>query len=219
MFRNGIKHLLELHFENVEFGEVSIDDWDKSMKADYIILDVNLRDTCSISILKHYTNLGIPVIVFTSLYEKSASLKILKHNVAGYLLKQMESGELFKALELIFDGERYYHRNVSTFIYTEYFQSKQNSEERINQEYKYNRPINLLTKRQWQVLELLAQGYNNMEISEQLHISDKTAKNHVYTIIKRFNMRDRLGVVLYAIGKKWVKDPNVKELQKQVTNI
>lgn len=76
-----------------------------------------------------------------------------------------------------------------------------------NSGYKSNirRPYHLLTRRECEVLQLLAEGKSNRKIGEALYISEKTVKNHVSNILQKMNCNDRTQAVVEAIKKGWVE--------------
>ncbi|NAO99427.1 DNA-binding response regulator, partial [Halomonas sp. MG34] len=67
------------------------------------------------------------------------------------------------------------------------------------------KPLHLLTKRECQVLQLLADGKSNRAVAETLYISEKTVKNHVSNILQKMNVNDRTQAVVSAIRKGWVE--------------
>ncbi|MCF3943840.1 LuxR C-terminal-related transcriptional regulator [Oceanobacillus sp. APA_J-2(6-2)] len=65
------------------------------------------------------------------------------------------------------------------------------------------RPIGLLTRREWEVLGELIQGCQNEEIAMNLNISDKTVKNHITSILSKLRVKDRTNAVLLALRERW----------------
>jgi len=70
---------------------------------------------------------------------------------------------------------------------------------------EHRKPLHILTKRECQVLQLLAEGNSNRSISETLFISEKTVKNHVSNILQKMKVNDRTQAVVTAIRHGWVK--------------
>jgi len=62
----------------------------------------------------------------------------------------------------------------------------------------------LLTRREIEILQLLGKGYSNIQIGNELYISDKTVKNHVSNIINKMEVPDRLNAVILALKNKWI---------------
>ncbi|WP_235182989.1 response regulator transcription factor [Gracilibacillus boraciitolerans] len=61
----------------------------------------------------------------------------------------------------------------------------------------------MFTRREWEVMELLTQGYSNQRISNQLYITDKTVKNHISSILRKLEVPDRTNAVLTVLRNKW----------------
>jgi two-component system, NarL family, response regulator DegU len=74
-----------------------------------------------------------------------------------------------------------------------------------NEEKEYRKPLHLLTRRECEVLQLLAEGKSNREVGQLLFISEKTVKNHVSNILMKLKVKDRTKAVLMAIKKSWVQ--------------
>jgi two-component system, NarL family, response regulator DegU len=72
------------------------------------------------------------------------------------------------------------------------------------EEKEFRKPLHLLTRRECEVLQLLAEGKSNREVGELLYISEKTVKNHVSNILMKLKVKDRTKAVLMAIKKSWV---------------
>ena len=70
---------------------------------------------------------------------------------------------------------------------------------------EYRLPYHLLTKRECEVLQLMAEGKSNRAIGELLFISEKTVKNHVSNVLQKMDVQDRTQAVVEAIKNGWVK--------------
>ena len=86
--------------------------------------------------------------------------------------------------------------------------SRYQSEKRSFPNYEVRRPYHLLTRRECEVLQLLAEGKSNRRIGETLFISEKTVKNHVSNILQKMNCEDRTQAVVEAIKRGWVEVMN-----------
>jgi two-component system response regulator DegU len=70
---------------------------------------------------------------------------------------------------------------------------------------EYSKPLHILTRRECEVLQMLADGKSNRSIGETLYISEKTVKNHVSNILQKMNVNDRTQAVVVAIKNGWVQ--------------
>lgn len=121
--------------------------------------------------------------------------KLFSLGLNGYFCPEMEKEEIVFALRQIVNQRNYIHPYLSTILLDEYLHLT-NVEER--------RPSGLLTRREWEVLELIAQGQTTKHISEQLYISTKTVTNHTASILRKLRVKDRTNAVLLAIKNRWI---------------
>lgn len=139
---------------------------------------------------KHQTKLA----VCTSSIEKGHLMYLFNKGFDGYFYDDMEKSEFLFAIDSILNEKQYIHPKLSSVLLKDYL-------ELINEE--ANRPINLLTKREWDVLEQIVHGNNNESIAENLYISPRTVKNHITSILKKLSVPDRTNAALLAIKQKW----------------
>jgi len=108
---------------------------------------------------------------------------------SGYLIKRSAAKELSKAIELVMSGETYIDSHISRRELETYMQHVKPGE----------LPLHVLTARQREVLQLIAEGKNTKEIAYQLGLSPKTVESHRAQLMDRLNIRDVAGLVRYAI--------------------
>lgn len=116
--------------------------------------------------------------------------QLLELDIDGYFLIDMETEEINAGISIIEKGYTYIHPKITTFLHQEYLKLTKSIKER---------PEGLLTNREWQVLEEIAKGNSNELIAENLLISDKTVKNHVASLLRKFRVSDRTSAVVHAI--------------------
>lgn len=139
-------------------------------------------------------NSKIAIWTFSEIHRKQM-LELMKKGINGYFYGDMELNQIKSAINEILNGYSFIHPYFSSIILNEY--------SRITNR-EVTRPLGLLTKREWEILERMSSGYQNEEIANQLLISDKTVKNHVSSILKKLNVKDRTNAVLAAIENNWV---------------
>jgi DNA-binding NarL/FixJ family response regulator len=115
-------------------------------------------------------------------------IRAVEIGVDGYVLKDSDSTLLKKAIFSIYRGETFIQPELAPML-------------RARLDEKKNMPYSddSLTKREIEVLKLLAEGLFNKEIAYMLAISEKTVKNHVSNIFKKINVSDRTQAAVYAI--------------------
>jgi len=129
----------------------------------------------------------------------------LTSGARGYLLKEMDADALIEAVKVVAEGGSYLHPKVTHNLIADYRRLTSSDRKKGFQQGEVRRPYHLLTKRECEVLQLLADGKSNRAIGEALYISEKTVKNHVSNILQKMNVNDRTQAVVTAIKRGWVE--------------
>ena len=140
----------------------------------------------------------------TSDYEKDL-IEALKNGASGYLLKDMEPDDLVIALKDINKGETIVAPNL-TQILAKVVQGDDNSEQATS-------PVDDLTPREKEILELLAEGQSNKIIAKNLGISDGTVKLHVKSILRKLDIHSRVEAAVIAV-EHGIRRKTNRELKK-----
>lgn len=194
MIREGLKQLLELEgdFEVVAEACDGLECIDKlaSVIPDILLLDINMPNMNGLEVLQKLKEkkIKVKVLVLTVHNEVEYLLKAVDIGVNGYLLKDSESTELKKAILAVVSGEDYIQPSLIPVLNSKMIDRN-----------KDNVKIESLTRREMDVLKLLAVGMYNKEVAEQLDISERTVKNHVSNIFKKINVTDRTQAAVFAI--------------------
>ncbi len=164
-----------------------------SETSDLIILDleahISLRE-----VIRHYRYSDTKVAVILPNSEIEEIDDYLRFTLAGFFSVDMSVHEIADGIKYMLEHTTYVHPRVADKIYKNYKQLL----------YKeVSRPLDLLTRREWEVLGELVKGYQNEEIAENLSISDKTVKNHITSILGKLGVRDRTKAVLLALQERW----------------
>jgi two-component system response regulator DegU len=137
--------------------------------------------------------------------------RTLRSGASGYLLKEMGTSDLVEAVRVVASGGAYIHPKVTGKLIEEFrrLSEKEGANERTFsiEEGSTVDPkiIESLTRREREVLQLMAEGKSNRAIGEYLFISEKTVKNHVSSILQKLNVQDRTQAVVNSIKNGWVK--------------
>lgn len=194
MIREGLKQLLELEgeFQVVQEACDGVDCLEKLSQAapDVLLLDINMPRMNGLEVLEKIKeqNIDVKVLVLTVHNEVEYLLKAVEIGINGYLLKDSESSELKKAILTVVDGENYIQPSLIPVLNAKMIDRN-----------KDNEKIEVLTKRELEVLKLLSFGMYNKEIAEKLGISERTIKNHVSNIFKKIGVADRTQAAVFAI--------------------
>lgn len=194
MIREGLKQLLELEeeFQVVEEACDGVDCLDKLEKTipDILLLDINMPHMNGLEVLQMIKErrMKVKVLVLTFHNEVEYLLKAVDIGINGYLLKDSESAELKKAILSVVNGEDYIQPSLIPLLNAKMIDRN-----------KDNIKIESLTRREMDVLKLLAVGMYNKEVAEKLNISERTVKNHVSNIFKKIGVTDRTQAAVFAI--------------------
>ncbi|WP_075982968.1 response regulator [Bacillus massilinigeriensis] len=214
LFREGVKRILEFEksFEIVAEG----DDGNEAVelvekhRPDVVLMDINMPQTNGVEatrlLIEKYPETKI--IILSIHDDESYVTHALKSGASGYLLKEMDADALIEAVKVVADGGSYLHPRVTHNLVKEYRRlvaDQSGNKGGYNQGVEIRRPLHLLTRRECEVLQLLADGKSNRGIGETLFISEKTVKNHVSNILQKMNVNDRTQAVVVAIKNGWVE--------------
>lgn len=193
MVREGIIQLLELDGDIKVIAEASdgIECLNKidELNPEVLLLDINMPKMNGLEVLQEIktSKRDIKVLILTIHNEIEYLLKAVSIGVDGYVLKDSDSSILKSAIFTVYNGETYIQPSLTPLL-------KENA-----LRFESNQQAELLTKREIEVLELLAEGLFNKEIAYKLLISEKTVKNHVSNIFKKIKVSDRTQAAVYAI--------------------
>lgn len=200
LMREGIRQLLEFGGSIEVIAEAN--DGDEcievlqEMKPQILLLDINMPKKNGIEVLEEIKkrNLDVKVLILTVHNEIEYLMKAIEIGVDGYILKDSESSELKKAINLIIGGESYIQPKLIPAL------NKRLVTRDIDKD-----KINSLTDRELEVLIQVANGMFNKEIATTLNISERTVKNHVSNIFKKIGVSDRTQAAVFAIKNDIVK--------------
>lgn len=135
------------------------------------------------------------IIILTSFHQDEYIFPALQAGAISYLLKDVKAAELLEAIRRAAQGEATLHPKIAARV-IKTFRDLENEEAS---------PFTALTEREMQVLKLIAKGYSNEKIAEQLVISLGTVKGHVSNILSKLHLVDRTQAAVYAWQKGVVR--------------
>ena len=199
LVREGIKSLLQLSDKVEVVGEAQ--DGSEVLAAtaehnpDVILMDLSMPKMDGIQALNALVEQGIetPVIILTTFDDHEFILRGLQAGARGYLLKDVSLETLIEGIETVHAGDRL----VQPALTERLLQGLRG----YKSEFSAPEVIEALSRREVEVLGLMASGCSNREIAEALHKSEGTIKNHVSSVLSKLGVRDRTRAVLIAIEK------------------
>jgi len=165
----------------------------RDLKPDVVIMDIGLPHLGGIEAARRILkgSPGIKVIMLTIHDEPPFVYKSLEVGVKGYLVKDAPLEELLAAIRAVIAGETYLSSNFPEGLLESY--------ERTVRRGKVVDGFSMLTRREREILQHIAEGYTSPQIAEILYISKKTVENHRANIMAKLNIHDTAGLVRYAI--------------------
>jgi len=207
-FRDGLRKLLEDAADISVVGEASngnqcIKMLDK-FKPDILLLDLRMPEKDGLAVLTevNFESLPTRVIVLTAAEVDRDVVRAMRLGARGVVLKQSASDLLLKSIRQVHDGEIWLDNRMTAEVIHAFKKSAESGQRR-------EKP--LLSDREKEVVQLVAQGFHNREIGEKLFISEQTVKNHLHNIFDKLGVSDRLELALYAIHHKLVDQALPKE--------
>lgn len=157
---------------------------------DVVIMDIRMPGNSGIDACRLITQRWpeTQVIMLTSYANDELIADAIRAGAVGYVLKQVGTGELMRALEAVRQGAALLDPAVTRRVLA--MMRRQESETPD--------PFRELTEREIAVLRLLAEGKSNADIAQRLFLSDKTVRNHVSTILSKLNVSNRVEAATYA---------------------
>ncbi len=200
LVREGVKHLLEtdgktLVVEEAADGEECLEKL-KLSKPQVLLLDITMPKLNGIKVLEEIKRCGIPVktLILTAHDELDYLLRAVDIGADGYVLKESDFSELRLAIQTVLDGEQYIQPRLIPLL-NERLEAREIEREKIDS----------LTKREKEVLSQIATGKLNKEIAASLNISERTVKNHIFSIFRKIEVYDRTQAAIFAIKNKITK--------------
>ncbi len=193
MVREGLKYYLDVEDDIEVVGEAGdgkeAAELVSGLKPDVILMDLIMPGTDGVegTRLCLEASPGSKVVVLTSKAEDDMVLPAVKAGALSYLLKDVSAEELSAAIRNAAAGKPTLHPMASTRMMQEVSGDREKALE-----------PNQISPREMEVLKLIAVGYGNREIAEELFISERTVKTHVTHLLEKLNLRDRTQLAIYA---------------------
>jgi DNA-binding NarL/FixJ family response regulator len=196
IFRQGVRKLLEDEDDISIVGEAADGNECVAMMAklrpDILLLDLNMPGKNGLAVLEevNFDSLSTRAIVLTAAEDDRDAVRAMRLGARGIVLKQSASDLLVKSIHRVYGGEIWLDNRITTEVMKAFAKSSDGGARR-------DKP--LLSNREKELTQLIAQGFRNKEIGEQLFISEQTVKNHLHNIFDKLGVSDRLELALYAI--------------------
>jgi DNA-binding NarL/FixJ family response regulator len=167
----------------------------RKQKPDIVIIDVSLKETSGIELIKDIKALDseIPVLTLSMHDESLYAERALRAGAKGYIMKQEATDKIVNAIRTVLKGQLYLSDRMSSRILRKIVGGGVEVE---------SSPIDRLSDRELEVFTLLGQGHGTRQISEQLHLSIKTIETYRSHIKEKLDLADSTELLQHAI--QWV---------------
>ncbi len=198
LVRQGIRSLLELSQTVTVIGEAA--DGEEALvligrvKPDVVLLDLRMPKLDGLGVLRALAPDAPPTLILTTFDDDESVLEGLRLGAKGYLLKDVSLTQLLDAVETLAMGKTLVQPAVTERLLRGLQKTTYPSLEAPEE----------LTKRELEVVRLLAGGYSNKKIAGALGMSEGTVKNHVSSVLSKLGVRDRTRAVLRALELGYV---------------
>lgn len=200
LMREGIRQLLEFDgsmevVAEANDGEECLEKLLETLPQ-ILLLDINMPKKNGIEILKEIRDrkINVKVLILTVHEGIEYLLKAVDFGADGYIMKDSESAELKKAINVIMGGENYIQPKLVPALNNRLVARDIDKDK-----------IESLTGRELEVLIQVANGMFNKEIATSLNISERTVKNHISNIFKKIGVFDRTQAAVFAIKNDLIK--------------
>jgi NarL family two-component system response regulator LiaR len=194
--REGLRSFIQIKPDLEVVGEaadgVEVVEKAHALQPDVILMDIVMPRQNGIGAIAQLRNEGCParILVITSFAEDDQIFPAIRAGALGYLLKDSKPQELIQAIRDVHRGESSLHPSVARKLIDE-----------LAREPDLPPTEEPLTEREMEVLKLIAQGYSNREIGEQLCLSERTIGKYASNILDKLHVANRTQAALYALRK------------------
>lgn len=161
----------------------------KTNQPDVILMDINLPDKSGIDLCKEVrsTYPHVFVIGLSTFNQLSFIEKMLEYGASGYLLKNADRSEIIQAIDAVMHGKQYLSADASQVV-----------------KHAHNDNNTMLTRREKEVLALIAEGLTNQEIANQIFVSVSTVDTHRKNLLQKLNAKNTAALVKLAMDQRLI---------------
>ncbi|UNC91176.1 response regulator [Candidatus Contubernalis alkaliaceticus] len=206
LMREGLSTILELESDFLIAGTAA--NGQEAVKfclekpPDVVLMDIRMPQMDGVEATRRITaaHPSVKIIILTTFLEDDLIVKGLKAGAKTYLLKDLPSEKLAESIRAIYRGDIFMQPEIAARLVAQ--AAGQLPAGELHE--KYDTLIEPLTRRELNILALMAEGLSNSAIASQLHLSEGTVKNHVSSIYGKLGISDRTQAVLFALKHRLI---------------
>ncbi len=205
LFRKGVDAVLATRPEIEVVGEagdgLQAIELARETMPDVILMDISMPNCDGLEATRRIKSEmpHIKIVMLTVSDDDKDLFQAIKYGAQGYLVKDLKAHLLFDVLDALARGDTLLSSAMATKILQEFQEPVQSPAEMAE-------PVDALTAREIEVLQLIVEGRSNKEIAEALVISESTVKNHLRNILEKLHLRNRIQAAVYAVRQGLVAD-------------
>jgi DNA-binding NarL/FixJ family response regulator len=199
VMRRGLRLVLEAQKDFEVVGEAS-DGREavtlvETLKPDVAVLDITMPNMNGIEAARQISakQPGVAIVVLSMHSDEGYVLRALKAGARGYLLKESPEADFIQAIRSVSQGKAFFSPAVSRMLVEDYVRQLQDKD--IEDSYE------LLTQRERELLQLIAEGKSNKDVANMLNLSLYTVETHRGNIMEKLNLHSVPELILYAVRK------------------
>jgi two-component system response regulator NreC len=203
MLRAGLKLMIAANSEYEIAGEADNGSealrLAEELKPDLILLDINMPEINGIEVARKIRekNKEIRILLLTMYDDETYVLDAVSAGINGYILKMSDMEELLGAIDSVLHGKDYYPAEISRIVMSGYMKQIKKKNETTETQAE-------LTKREKEIVRLIAQGDTSQQIAGKLFISYFTVCEHRKNIMRKTGLKNQAEIVHYAINEKLI---------------
>jgi len=170
----------------------------KQFDFDILLLGVELKGlnlTKILGLVKKNKNAKVILLIDRD-YSENLLINAIRSGVRGYVLKDVDSSHLIKSVKAVFDGELWAERKLMGKVV--------DGSSYPTKKLEVKGQIYDLTETEIKIIKLVLTGMTNREVADELYISEKTVKFHLYKIFKKLTIKNRAGLILFGFRNGFV---------------
>jgi len=175
----------------------------RAFRPDVVLIDIGMPELDGIQVAemvkKEFDR--IKVVMLTGYSQEDYVFEALQKGASGYLSKDISAEKVKEAIRTVYQGESLLEAKITTKLIREFVKIQGSEKSAEPQEIHGDIKDIPLTKRETEILRLIARGMSNVEIGKKLFISEHTVKTHVGNLLRKLSLSDRVQAVLYAVER------------------
>lgn len=200
ILRDGLRLLLERQPGFVVVGEAGNGrdavNLAEELQPDVVVMDIAMPELNGIEATRRIVS-GLPhtsVVILSMHHDESYVARALKAGARGYLLKDSLKSDLLNAVRAVTEGRSFFSPKISRILQEDYMRKLTDGDGEDS--------FDLLTDREREILQLVAEGKTNKEVANLLNLSVHTIDTHRGNILQKLNLHSVPELILYAVRKK-----------------